>query len=81
MSMSLLARPALRQQVLARARGFHASRPARSAGHDDYHHLPFAWPESKSLWGAKVASYLIFGFSIPFIATGYQLKKSAGASD
>lgn len=38
MSLALLARPALRQQTLVRARAFHASRPARSA-HDDYHVL------------------------------------------
>ncbi|KAF9482484.1 hypothetical protein BDN70DRAFT_875049 [Pholiota conissans] len=78
MSSSLLARSALRQQTLVRARGFHASRVSRSA-HDDYHHLPFAFPENKGIWGAKVASYLIFGFSIPFIAAGYQMQKSAGS--
>lgn len=34
--LSAVARPALRSQALARARGFHASRVARSADHD-YH--------------------------------------------
>ncbi|KAF8192502.1 hypothetical protein BJ912DRAFT_263282 [Pholiota molesta] len=78
MSTSLLARSALRQQTLVRARGFHASRPARSA-HDDYHHLPFAWPTNKAVWGAKVTAYLVVGFSIPFIASAYQLKKAGGS--
>ncbi|KJA29972.1 hypothetical protein HYPSUDRAFT_196268 [Hypholoma sublateritium FD-334 SS-4] len=80
MSLALLARPALRQQTLVRARAFHASRPARST-HDDYHHLPFAWPTNKTVWAAKVTTYLVLGFSIPFIASGYQLHKSAGGSD
>ncbi|KAH9482924.1 hypothetical protein JR316_0005024 [Psilocybe cubensis] len=81
MSLSILARSsAVRQQALSR--GFHASKAARSAGHDDYHHLPFAWPgQKKAAFGAKVAVYLTFGFSIPFIASWYQIQKSAAATD
>ncbi|PPQ92375.1 hypothetical protein CVT25_008725 [Psilocybe cyanescens] len=80
MSLSILARSSvIRQQALSRS--FHASKTARSA-HDDYHHLPFQWPgEKKATFGAKVAVYLAFGFSIPFIASYYQIQKSAGASD
>ncbi|KIM46274.1 hypothetical protein M413DRAFT_441358 [Hebeloma cylindrosporum] len=81
MSLSLLARStALRQQAI-RARAFHASGPARSV-HGDYHHLPFAWPGDKKFsFGVKVSAYLALGFSLPFFASWYQLKKSAGGSD
>ncbi|KAF8812358.1 hypothetical protein BYT27DRAFT_7132867 [Phlegmacium glaucopus] len=80
--ISILTRsPAFRQQAL-RVRAFHASTPARSSGHDHYHHLPFQFPgDKKFAFGAKVTLFLTFGFSIPFLASAYQLKKSAGASD
>ncbi|KAF8165430.1 hypothetical protein B0H34DRAFT_689156 [Crassisporium funariophilum] len=80
MSLSILARSqALRQQTLAR--GFHASTAARSA-HGHYHHLPFNFPgQKKFAFATKVTLYLTLGFSIPFIAAGYQLRKSAGPSD
>lgn len=74
--MSLLARApaqaALRQVSLRRTPG--SSRfltPEQS--------VPFSY-KSKGLFGAKVAGYLITGFSIPFIAAYYQLSKSGGAS-
>ncbi|KAF9569017.1 hypothetical protein CPC08DRAFT_813188 [Agrocybe pediades] len=78
MSLSVLARSlALRQQALAR--GFHASKAARSA-HGEYHHLPFQFPgEKKVSFGVKVGVYLVFGFSIPFVAAAYQLKKAGGS--
>ncbi|KAF5321591.1 hypothetical protein D9619_000463 [Psilocybe cf. subviscida] len=76
--LSAVARPALRSQTLVRARGFHASRVAKSADHD-YHHLPFAWPENKISFGVKVSAYLITGFAIPFVAAAYQLKKAGGS--
>jgi len=70
--MSLLARaPLLRQQAVR------SSFTAPSRGAREYHHLPFAWPKSKAVWGAKVGAFLLTGFSIPFIATWFQLKKAA----
>ncbi|KAL0949732.1 hypothetical protein HGRIS_009772 [Hohenbuehelia grisea] len=79
MSVSMLARAALRQRAVAGARSIHTTAPVRSSGH--YHHLPFAFPgNKKAAFGAKVFVYLLTGFSIPFIASAYQLKKSAGAA-
>ncbi|CCM05651.1 uncharacterized protein FIBRA_07881 [Fibroporia radiculosa] len=52
--------------------------PVRFAhGHGEYQHIPFEY-KSKT-FGAKVALYLISGFSIPFVAAAYQLKKAGGA--
>ncbi|RDB22681.1 hypothetical protein Hypma_010294 [Hypsizygus marmoreus] len=77
MSFAVLARSQAVRQV--RARAFHTTGPVR-APHGEYHHLPFAWPgNKKAAFGAKVFLYLITGFSIPFIATKYQLIKSQGA--
>jgi len=71
----------LRQQAL-RIRAFHASTPARSSGHGHYHHLPFQFPgEKKFAFAVKLTLFLTSGFAIPFAASAYQLKKSAGASD
>ena len=40
-------------------------------------HLPFQWPgEKKVTFGAKVAVFLLTGFSIPFLASLYQLSVS-----
>ncbi|KAH6914994.1 hypothetical protein BKA70DRAFT_1257652 [Coprinopsis sp. MPI-PUGE-AT-0042] len=65
---------------LRSARGFRTSAVARSAGHD-YHHLPFAWPGDKKVsFGTKLGVFLAFGFSIPFVASAYQLKKAAGGA-
>ncbi|TFK43620.1 hypothetical protein BDQ12DRAFT_718819 [Crucibulum laeve] len=78
--LAQLIRSAPRQQTLVRARAIHASASARSA-HGHYHHLPFQLPgDKKAAFGAKLMVYLSVGFSIPFIASYYQLKKSAGAA-
>jgi len=69
----------LRQQAL-RIRAFHTSTPARSSGHDHYHHLPFQFPgEKKFAFGVKLTLFMTFGFSIPFLAARYQLKKAAAS--
>ncbi|KAF8913819.1 hypothetical protein CPB84DRAFT_1840614 [Gymnopilus junonius] len=80
MSFSVLARSSvLRQNAVIGSRAFHASKAARS-DHGHYHHLPFQWPGEKKLsFGVKLGIYLITGFSIPFIASAYQLKKAGGA--
>ncbi|KAF6762701.1 hypothetical protein DFP72DRAFT_1060952 [Ephemerocybe angulata] len=76
MALTVLARSAARQGV----RTFRTSAVAKSAGHD-YHHLPFAWPGDKKVaFGTKVGVFLAVGFAIPFVASVYQLKKSAGAA-
>ncbi|KAI0663007.1 hypothetical protein C8Q70DRAFT_955252 [Cubamyces menziesii] len=73
--MSLLARSAAPlRQVAVRAR----AAPIRSM-HGEYKHIPFNY-DKKGVFGLKVASYLIFGFSIPFGAAWYQLSKSSGSS-
>jgi len=39
-----------------------------------FKHLPFQFPGNRKLsFGLKVAAYLSFGFSIPFLASYYQL--------
>ncbi|TFK28819.1 hypothetical protein FA15DRAFT_664886 [Coprinopsis marcescibilis] len=74
--LAVAARTSLRQG----ARGFRTSAVVRSAGHD-YHHLPFAWPGNKKLsFGTKMGVFLVAGFSIPFVATALQLKKSSGGA-
>ncbi|KAI9001161.1 hypothetical protein BD414DRAFT_532938 [Trametes punicea] len=72
--MSFLARSAAPlRQVAVRAR----AAPLRSM-HGEYKHIPFSY-DKKSTFGLKVASYLIGGFSIPFVAAYYQLSKSGSA--
>ncbi|KAF9452468.1 hypothetical protein P691DRAFT_756393 [Macrolepiota fuliginosa MF-IS2] len=80
MSLSILTRTPARQ-VFARARSLHTTTPVRDV-HGHYHHLPFAFPakDSKGAFGVKVAAYLMAGFSIPFAASWWQLKKSAGGA-
>ncbi|KDR83837.1 hypothetical protein GALMADRAFT_133240 [Galerina marginata CBS 339.88] len=82
MVLSVLTRSlALRRSALSGARGFHASKVARS-DHGHYHHLPFQFPgEKKFAFGVKLCAYLGVGFAIPFIASAYQLKKAGGSSD
>ncbi|KAF8138576.1 hypothetical protein EV363DRAFT_1394018 [Boletus edulis] len=55
--------------------------PARHAhGHGEYHHLPFAFPGKKrAAFGIKLSLFLLSGFSIPFAAAAFQLKKSGAA--
>ncbi|KAK7696649.1 hypothetical protein QCA50_001307 [Cerrena zonata] len=73
--MSLLAaRVPLRQ--IARSR---AVVPARSMHAGVYKHLPFE-TKNKAGFGLKLASYLITGFSIPFVAAWYQMSKSSGSA-
>ncbi|KAI0649981.1 hypothetical protein C8Q79DRAFT_941801 [Trametes meyenii] len=73
--MSLLARSAAPlRQVALRSR----TAPIRSVHGGEYKHIPFDY-DKKGVFGAKVASYLIFGFSIPFVAAYYQLSKSGSA--
>jgi len=69
--------PSLRAQVTR----LRVTSPVRFAhGHGEYHHLPFAFPGKKRLaFGAKLSLFLLTGFSIPFSAATYQLKKSGAA--
>ncbi|KAI9512170.1 hypothetical protein F5148DRAFT_1279903 [Russula earlei] len=73
--MSLLARtPALRQQII-RSRVFASSR-----GVHGYKHIPFNYEGSKAAFGAKVALFLLTGFSIPGVAAWYSIRKAAGGA-
>jgi len=73
--MSLVVRTsALRRQVF-QSRAF-----APSRGAHDYKHIPFNYEGSKAVFGAKVAIFLLTGFSIPFVASYYQIRKSAGGA-
>ncbi|GJE84697.1 cytochrome c oxidase subunit VIIc [Phanerochaete sordida] len=71
--MSLLARlpakAAVRQIALRRT-------PASSRFLTPEQSVPFSY-KNKTLFGAKVAGYLLTGFAIPFIASVYQLSKSS----
>ncbi|KAI0829410.1 hypothetical protein BC628DRAFT_1360408 [Trametes gibbosa] len=73
--MSLLARSAAPLRQVARAR----AAPVRSVHTGEYKHIPFDY-DKKTTFGVKVVSYFVFGFSIPFVATYYQLSKSSGAA-
>ncbi|KAE9410382.1 hypothetical protein BT96DRAFT_1011933 [Gymnopus androsaceus JB14] len=76
MSLALASRSAARAQSHVFRRQLHASNVVRSP-HGEYHHLPFAWPgDKKAGFAIKLVAYLGFGFSIPFIAGFYQIKKS-----
>ncbi|TEB30137.1 hypothetical protein FA13DRAFT_1792608 [Coprinellus micaceus] len=82
MALNVLARSSVARQGICR--GFRTSAVARSAGHGHVHPTPFAWPSNyteKVTFGTKVGVFLAVGFAIPFVASVYQLKKSAGASD
>ncbi|KAH9007001.1 hypothetical protein EDB86DRAFT_2869481 [Lactarius hatsudake] len=73
--MSFLARtPALRRQII-QSRAFVPSR-----GVHGYKHMPFNYEGSKAVFGAKVAVFLLTGFSIPVVASYYQLRKAAGGA-
>ncbi|OCH93587.1 hypothetical protein OBBRIDRAFT_790112 [Obba rivulosa] len=48
--------------------------------HEEYSPVPFDY-KNKRAFGAKVAAYLITGFSIPFLAAWYQMRKSGGGGD
>ncbi|ETW84383.1 hypothetical protein HETIRDRAFT_449869 [Heterobasidion irregulare TC 32-1] len=67
--MSILIRaPALRQQIL-RSR---LTAPSRGA-HGEYKHIPFKH-DNKPAFAVKVAVFLSLGFSVPFLASFYQLR-------
>ncbi|KAF9263494.1 hypothetical protein L218DRAFT_901614 [Marasmius fiardii PR-910] len=66
------------------SRSFRTSAPSRSAAHDEYHHLPFAWPHSASsrtIFGASLVAFLGLGFATPFLAAKYQIQKSLASSE
>ncbi|EPQ59280.1 hypothetical protein GLOTRDRAFT_125586 [Gloeophyllum trabeum ATCC 11539] len=74
---SILARSPLLRQQAARA----ARRVQARGAHADHSPVPFSF-HSKPAFAAKTIAYLVGGFSIPFVAAAYQLKKSgAGAQD
>ncbi|TFK55754.1 hypothetical protein OE88DRAFT_1804560 [Heliocybe sulcata] len=74
---SILARsPLLRQQAF---RGAQRVQVRLAHGHGPEHSVPFSFSR-KPAFATKVALYLGFGFSIPFVAAVFQLQKSgAGA--
>ncbi|KAI0079679.1 hypothetical protein K474DRAFT_1658767 [Panus rudis PR-1116 ss-1] len=74
--MSLLAARVPRRLVVGRRATFV---PARLAHSGEYKHLPFEY-KHKRAFGLKVASYMIGGFTIPFIAAAYQLHKAGGSA-
>jgi len=75
MSMLAASRVPLREIALRRA-----PIQARFAhGHGEYKHLPFEY-KNKGAFGAKVAAYLLAGFSIPFLAAKYQIAKAGGSA-
>lgn len=71
--MSVLARSSAPIRQVARSR----SAPARAMSTSGYKHIPFEY-SNKRTFAAKIGLYLVGGFSIPFFAAWYQLKK-AGA--
>ncbi|KAF8351541.1 hypothetical protein F5887DRAFT_938029 [Amanita rubescens] len=63
---------------LVRKRAFNTSALRRSE-HGDYKHFPFDLPtqKNKGIFGLKLFLFMASGFSIPFIASAYQLRKAA----
>jgi len=74
--MTLLARasPVVRQS-LARSSARAPVRFSHGHAYTPADAVPFNF-QSKTTFGSKVAVYLLTGFSVPFFATWYQLKKS-----
>ncbi|KAI0665745.1 hypothetical protein C8Q78DRAFT_1083600 [Trametes maxima] len=46
--------------------------------HTEHHNMPFGYADKRK-FGAKYAGAAVTFFSVPFIAVGYQLRKSSGA--
>ncbi|KAF8741124.1 hypothetical protein AX14_005724 [Amanita brunnescens Koide BX004] len=68
------------RSLVVRQRAFHSSALRRSE-HGHYHHLPFDFPgEKKAAFGFKLFVFMASGFSIPFLAAAYQLKKAGGGA-
>jgi len=73
----MIARAALRPttRALARpavqARGLHVENTV-------YNNMPFSY-RNKAAFGVKLVLFLGTGFSLPFFAAWYQLRKSAGS--
>ncbi|PCH34570.1 hypothetical protein WOLCODRAFT_27291 [Wolfiporia cocos MD-104 SS10] len=47
--------------------------------HGHHHHLPFQW-KNRRAFAIKYTAFVTTGFMIPFIAVGYQLRKSQGSA-
>ncbi|KAI0758275.1 hypothetical protein BC629DRAFT_1598182 [Irpex lacteus] len=75
--MSALLRASLRQIPAARGA---ASRRFMSAEAEKGWHIPFDYFKSKPAFAVKLVSYLTVGFALPFVAAGYQLRKSGGSA-
>ncbi|KAF8484944.1 hypothetical protein DFH94DRAFT_689306 [Russula ochroleuca] len=73
--MSLVARTSALRRQIVHSRAFVPSR-----GVHGYKHIPFNYEGSKAAFGAKVAVFLLAGFSVPFVASYYQLRKAAGGA-
>jgi len=73
--MSLVARTSVLQRQVLHSRVFVPSRGAHG-----YKHMPFNYEGSKAAFGAKVAVFLLTGFSIPMVASYYQIRKAAGGA-
>ncbi|THH00411.1 hypothetical protein EW026_g2117 [Hermanssonia centrifuga] len=71
--MSMLVRAPLRQVAAHRF-----AAPSRGV-HGEYKHIPFDYSNRRT-FGLKVATYLISGFSIPFVAAWFQMQKSSGSA-
>ncbi|EAU84710.1 hypothetical protein CC1G_00229 [Coprinopsis cinerea okayama7 len=79
MILAVAARTSVRQGT----RAFRTSAVARSAGHGEYHHLPFALPTTKAqktAFALKLTAFAAVGIAIPVLSSIYQMKKTAGAA-
>ncbi|KAF9055192.1 hypothetical protein BDZ89DRAFT_1152983 [Hymenopellis radicata] len=79
MSLSVIARAPVRSRPVAQwSRSMHVSRPVRSS-HGAYtaeDAVPFS-SKSKPMFALKLIGFLGFGFSIPVLASAYQLWKKS----
>ncbi|KAI8976316.1 hypothetical protein BD414DRAFT_517227 [Trametes punicea] len=59
-------------------RGF-GLHPAKPEGHTAHHNMPFTY-DNRRKFAVRYAGAAATFFAIPFIAAGYQLRKSGGAA-
>jgi Cytochrome c oxidase subunit VIIc len=82
---SVLQRQVLHSRVFVPSRGAHGYKVSVHAHHENattiprrspptpFKHMPFNYEGSKAVFGAKVAVFLLTGFSVPMVASYYQL--------
>ncbi|KAK9895801.1 hypothetical protein P389DRAFT_170535 [Cystobasidium minutum MCA 4210] len=77
MSASLLARGVLRNTAAMRTSKQMVQKRQIHIENAVYNNMPFNYKTAKPILGAKIAIFMITGFSLPFVAAKWQMSKSA----